>query len=294
MSQRARRRQRKSRVRRQEDPARLRGRPRDRSASPPRASALWVLDVAPRPRSIDELKPIDKGANSVVFAADGTRLGYVQTDVLREPVELDEIPKVLQHATIAIEDENFYEHDGVDYAAIVRAAVENIEAGEVKQGGSTITQQLVRNLYIADPEDTIERKIRRGQAGREYEEEHTKKRDPRAVPEHRLLRHQRRPHRGRRRGRLAGLLQQARLGPQPRRGGAARRAAAGALRVQPVPQPGGREAAPQPGARRDGRAGLHQRRRRRGGEGRRPRPRARLPLRADARSPTSSTSSSRS
>ena len=78
------------------------------------------------------------------------------------------------NATIAIEDENFYEHDGVDYSAIVRAAVENIEAGEVKQGASTITQQLVRNLYIEDPEDTIERKIIEAEMAREYEDEYTK------------------------------------------------------------------------------------------------------------------------
>ena len=75
---------------------------------------------------------------------------------------------MLRHATVAIEDENFYEHDGVDYEAIVRAAVENIEAGEVKQGGSTITQQLVRNLYIQDPEDTLERKIREAKLAKEH------------------------------------------------------------------------------------------------------------------------------
>ena len=75
---------------------------------------------------------------------------------------------------MAIEDENFYEHDGVDYQAIVRAAVENLEAGEVRQGGSTITQQLARNLYIADPEDTIERKIREAKLARRWRSEHTK------------------------------------------------------------------------------------------------------------------------
>jgi penicillin-binding protein 1A len=109
-----------------------------------------------------------------VFAADGTSLGYVQSSVLRTPVGLDKMPKVLQNATIAIEDENFYEHSGVDYSAIIRAAVENFEAGEVEQGASTITQQLVRNLYLEDPEDTIERKIKEAEMARQYEEEHTK------------------------------------------------------------------------------------------------------------------------
>jgi len=121
---------------------------------------IWVLNVAAEAPPIDELRAVDKGANTVVFASDGTRLGYIQNDELRTPVPLKTIPKELQEATIAIEDERFYEHEGVDVEAVFRAAVENIEAGETRQGGSTITQQLVRNLYISDPEDTLERKIR--------------------------------------------------------------------------------------------------------------------------------------
>jgi penicillin-binding protein 1A len=135
----------------------------------------WVLDVRADAPSIDELKAIDSGEVSTVYAADGSRLGVIQADSIREKVPLKEIPKTLQHATVAIEDENFYEHDGVDYTAIVRAAIENLEAGEVKQGGSTITQQLARNLYIDDPEDTIERKIREAKLAEEMEEEHSKR-----------------------------------------------------------------------------------------------------------------------
>jgi len=138
-------------------------------------TAIWALDVASSAPSIETLKPLQSGANSEVFAADGSSLGYVQSDVNREPVKLDEIPKILQDATIAIEDENFWSHDGVDYMAIVRAALENIEAGfEVKQGASTITQQLVRNLYLENPEDTIERKIIEAEMAREYEEKYSK------------------------------------------------------------------------------------------------------------------------
>jgi penicillin-binding protein 1A len=138
------------------------------------AAALWVQDIRASAPSIDTLKPAEAGANSEVFAADGTSLGYVQSDIISTPVGLDKMPRVLRNATISIEDENFWEHDGVDYSAIVRAAVENVEAGEVKQGASTITQQLVRNLYIDDPEDTIERKIVEAEMAREYEEEHNK------------------------------------------------------------------------------------------------------------------------
>ena len=137
-------------------------------------AALWVQDIRADAPDIDTLKPAESGANSEVFAADGTSLGYVQSSVIRTPVGLDKVPRVLQNATIAIEDENFYEHSGVDYSAVIRAAVENFEAGEVEQGASTITQQLVRNLYIEDPEDTIERKIIEAEMARQYEEEHSK------------------------------------------------------------------------------------------------------------------------
>jgi penicillin-binding protein 1A len=134
----------------------------------------WVLNVWNSAPSIDTLKPIDQGETSSVYAADGSLLGYIEDDVIREPVNLKEVPKMLRQATVAIEDQGFFEHDGVDYDAIARAAVENIEAGEIRQGGSTITQQLVRNLYIANPDDTIERKIREAKLATELEEERTK------------------------------------------------------------------------------------------------------------------------
>jgi penicillin-binding protein 1A len=134
----------------------------------------WVLDVRANAPDIDELKPVKRGETSFVYSSDGTRLGAIQADTLREPVPLERIPKDLQHATVAIEDENFYEHNGVDYEAIVRAAIKNLEAGEVRQGGSTITQQLARNLYIQNPKDTIERKITEAKLAEEMEDEHSK------------------------------------------------------------------------------------------------------------------------
>ena len=135
---------------------------------------IWALDVAAEAPDIDELKPIDKGENSEILAADGSRLGFIRSDESRTPIELEDIPEVMQEATIAIEDERFYEHDGVDWNAVARAAIENIEAGETVQGGSTITQQLVRNLYIPDPERDLERKIIEAQLAQELEEERSK------------------------------------------------------------------------------------------------------------------------
>ena len=135
---------------------------------------IWALDVAARAPSIDSACHLVKGGTSAVFAADGTRLGYIQSDDIRVPVPLERIPRNLQQATIAIEDENFREHSGVDYEAIVRAAWENLKAGHTVQGGSTITQQLVRNLCIQDPAETIERKIIEAKLAEELEDAHGK------------------------------------------------------------------------------------------------------------------------
>jgi penicillin-binding protein 1A len=135
---------------------------------------IWVLSVRADTPPLDQLEPVKEGANSVVFASNGDRLGYIQSDTIRHPVSAKKIPQVLDHATVAIEDEHFYEHSGIDYGAIVRAGWEDLKAGAAVQGASTITQQLVRNLYIADPEETIERKIREATWAEEYEKEYSK------------------------------------------------------------------------------------------------------------------------
>jgi penicillin-binding protein 1A len=97
--------------------------------------------------SLTSLRPVSLGQNSFVYAADGSILGSIPAEKNRQPVSLEQMSPRLAEATVAIEDRRFYEHAGLDYEGIVRAAVKNIESGEIVQGGSTITQQLVRNLY---------------------------------------------------------------------------------------------------------------------------------------------------
>jgi penicillin-binding protein 1A len=136
--------------------------------------AMWFLNIWDSTPSIASLKPIRQGANSVVFAADGSRLGYVQSDTIRHPVNGKKIPSDLKNATVAIEDKNFYHHGGVDYGSIIRAAWADVKAGAPVQGGSTITQQLVRNLYIAHPQEDIDRKIHEANLAEQYESKYTK------------------------------------------------------------------------------------------------------------------------
>ncbi|MDQ3934728.1 MAG: penicillin-binding protein [Actinomycetota bacterium] len=134
----------------------------------------WVYAVAAGAPDIDKLKPIDKGASSIIYAADGSRLGYVQSDTIRMPIPWTKMPPVVRQATVAIEDERFYKHRGVDVQAVGRAAWEDIVAQRSKQGGSTITQQLVRALYIEKPERNIQRKIREAKMAADLEQERSK------------------------------------------------------------------------------------------------------------------------
>jgi penicillin-binding protein 1A len=96
---------------------------------------------------------------SSVYAADGTLLTTLHAEQDRRPLALAEIPGVLVRAVVAAEDRRFYEHKGVDVRGIARAAARNVEAGGTAQGGSTITQQLVKNTLVT-PERTYRRKVR--------------------------------------------------------------------------------------------------------------------------------------
>jgi penicillin-binding protein 1A len=133
----------------------------------------YVVSVAASAPPLDALKARDPGQSSQVFAADGTRLGFIQANDLRMPVDGSKLPKTLKDATVAIEDQRFYRHHGVDYEGVVRAAVKNVTSGKTVQGGSTLTMQLVRNLYISN-ERTYKRKIREAKLAEELENEHDK------------------------------------------------------------------------------------------------------------------------
>jgi penicillin-binding protein 1A len=139
------------------------------------AVASWVLDVAAEAPSLAACKKVDRGGNSVIFAGDGSRLGLIDSDEARAPVAIDRIPRQLQLATVAIEDQRFYEHGGIDPEGIARAALKNLEAGKTVEGGSTITQQLVRNLCIRNPKRNLERKIIEAQLAIEYAERHSRR-----------------------------------------------------------------------------------------------------------------------
>jgi penicillin-binding protein 1A len=139
------------------------------------AAVGYVLDVARSAPAIAKLHPILGGGSSQVFASDGTRLGFIQSDQLRTPVGWGEIPAGLKDATVAIEDQRFYKHDGVDLTGIFRAAIKDVTHGAAVQGGSTITMQLMRNIYLGGDQHTLRQKIIEAKLALDYEKTHTKK-----------------------------------------------------------------------------------------------------------------------
>ena len=119
-------------------------------------------------------KPLISGGSSQVFAANGTRLGFFRSDVLRTPVNLSEIPRDLQEATVSIEDQRFWKNDGVDPTGIFRAAVKDLTRGQTVQGGSTIAMQLMRNLYMRGGDThTFKQKVEEAKMALDYEKCHT-------------------------------------------------------------------------------------------------------------------------
>ena len=122
--------------------------------------------------------------SSRILAADGSTLAVAYFNENRVVVPLDRVPKVMQDAILAVEDERFYEHNGVDVKGLLRAAIRNSQAGEVQQGGSTITQQYVKNVLIAIesgggakrtvPERTLARKVREARLAMALEKKYSK------------------------------------------------------------------------------------------------------------------------
>jgi len=139
------------------------------------AAVAYVLNVAQSAPAIGSLHPIIGGGSSQVYAADGTRLGFIQADELRTPITWSQIPANLRNATVAIEDQRFYKNNGIDLTGIFRAAVKDVTHGKALQGGSTITMQLIRNLYLGGDQHTLKQKIIEAKLAIDYEKKHGKR-----------------------------------------------------------------------------------------------------------------------
>jgi len=107
---------------------------------------------------LSSLRPVRQADSSLVYGANGSLIGVLPAVENRTAVSRGAISPWMPKATVAIEDRRFYAHGGVDPVGILRAFVADVSAGRIVQGGSTITQELVRNLYLTR-EQTLQRKV---------------------------------------------------------------------------------------------------------------------------------------
>jgi penicillin-binding protein 1A len=128
-----------------------------RAAAGVLAGAVLVAGCSLRPVNLEATRPL--ALRTTITAADGSMLArlYKQN---RATVTLRDVPAPMIDAVLAAEDARFFEHPGYDLRAITRAAVINWREGKVVQGGSTITQQYVKNVYFRNPARTFGRKAR--------------------------------------------------------------------------------------------------------------------------------------
>ena len=216
-------------------------------------AVLYVLAI-PAFNEFDENR-INTGKYSVKFLdRNGTEIG--QRGILHnDAVPLEEIPDHLIKATLATEDRRFFEHFGVDFIGTARALFENARANEVVQGGSTLTQQLAKNLFLSS-ERSLHTQAQGSVPRLPARIALHQARDPEALSRPRLSR-RRRLRRG---GGVPILLRQVGARSQPGRGGRDGGPIQGAVQVRPARQSAGLARAHQRRAHQPRGGRLHERR----------------------------------
>ena len=120
-------------------------------------AAYTIVQNLPDPRRLDARSVAQ---STKIYDRTGTIILYeIHGDERRTVIPLSEIPPHVRNAVVVAEDSNFYKHAGVDVRGILRAFVKNLTSGDIRQGGSTITQQLVKNSILS-PEKTYSRKVK--------------------------------------------------------------------------------------------------------------------------------------
>ncbi len=123
--------------------------------------------------TLEELTPSPIAQTSKVYDIEGNLITEFHAEENREIVPFSMMSDNIKDAVVAVEDKRFYDHRGVDYIRIIGAAIADIRAGELAQGGSTITQQLIKNIYFS-PEKSWRRKINEALIAIQLERHYTK------------------------------------------------------------------------------------------------------------------------
>lgn len=137
------------------------------------STSRMVHDVATaKDQSLPDLRTVAQ-VPSVIYASNGQVLATLRSSQYRQPVPLSEVAPILVHAVLDTEDHGFYVHGGFDVESIARALLADASAGSAVQGGSTIAQQLVKNIYLS-PQKTIVRKVREAILADRLEQKYSK------------------------------------------------------------------------------------------------------------------------
>ncbi|MBW3548043.1 MAG: transglycosylase domain-containing protein, partial [Actinobacteria bacterium] len=137
------------------------------------ATAARAVADAPVTADVGDIDLQPLSQRSVMLAADGSRLAVLHREENRKSVSLAEVPQVVLDTVLAVEDRAFYDHGGMNVRATMRALLTNVSAGDVQQGGSTITQQLVKNALLS-PKQDVERKVQEAVLALRLEDQMTK------------------------------------------------------------------------------------------------------------------------
>ena len=149
------------------------------------AALITVIGLAIGPHSREALFAVDRERSEVelnlspgaqrteVYDSNGKEIGILRYDIDRELITISQVPDDVLGTLLAVEDNKFWTHNGVDIRAISRAMIQNLTSGAITQGGSTITQQIVK-LRIVGNESSLSRKIREAVLAARLEEEFSK------------------------------------------------------------------------------------------------------------------------
>jgi penicillin-binding protein 1A len=119
-------------------------------------------------------QPVNEAQTTQIYAGDGTLLAYLYGDQNRTIISSQSIAPDLKHAIVAIEDKRFYSHNGVDLPGLMRAMAVDVGSSKSAQGASTITEQLVGNLYLDRQDMSVNRKVREAWLALQYEKKYSK------------------------------------------------------------------------------------------------------------------------
>ena len=135
--------------------------------------SIIVFNISKKLPDIEEISTYIPAETTKIYSTDNVVLAELHREENRELIPIEKISDTLKKAVVTVEDSNFYKHKGIDFKGITRAMVQNVKAGKIVQGGSTLTQQLARNLFLTRKQN-LNRKLAEAILAVQIERQYTK------------------------------------------------------------------------------------------------------------------------